>query len=192
MTVDVRMARVLDAAPIAAIYAPSITHGATSFELEPPTATAMAERVAGVLAFAPWLVGLDAAGRVIGYAYASPHHERAAYRWSVNVAIYIDAAHHRRGVGRRLYASLFTLLRMQGFYLAHAGITLPNASSVGLHEALGFRPVGIYRNVGWKLGAWRDVGWWQLELQERPAIPTPPLSPEAASELPEWRAVLGG
>jgi phosphinothricin acetyltransferase len=192
MTVNVRLARAADAARIAEIYAPSITLGATSFELEPPAATVMAERIAQVLAFAPWLVGLDGDDRVIGYAYASPHHERAAYRWSVNVAIYIDAAHHRRGVGRRLYESLFALLRVQGFYLAHAGITLPNASSVGLHEALGFRPVGIYRNVGWKLGAWRDVGWWQLELQERPAIPNAPLSPDEASELPAWRAALGG
>jgi L-amino acid N-acyltransferase YncA len=193
---QVRMATDDDAVQIAAIYRPSVTDGATSFEVQPPEAPEMARRMRSVLAFAPWLVcadgdGPDPSDRVLGYAYASPHNERPAYQWSVNVTVYVHAAHHRRGVGRTLYETLFRLLRLQGFYLAHAGITLPNAGSVGLHEALGFRPVGVYPAVGWKLGGWRDVGWWYLPLQERPATPAPPLSHAHAQALPAWAAVLG-
>jgi len=192
---QVRMARDQDVTQIAAIYRPSVTDGATSFEVEPPSAAEMARRMRAVLAFAPWLVCEDppaAGGGVVGYAYASPHNERPAYQWSVNVTVYVHAGHHRRGVGRALYRTLFQLLRLQGFYVAHAGITLPNPGSVGLHEAFGFRPVGVYPAVGWKMGVWRDVGWWQLPLQERPATPAPPLSHAAAQVLPAWAGVLGG
>ena len=191
---QIRLAREDDAGEIAAIYRPSVTEGATSFEVTPPDAAEMARRMRSVMAFAPWLVGSDdrpgAGGGLLGYAYASPHNERPSYQWSVNVTVYVHAAHHRRGVGRALYRTLFDLLRLQGFYVAHAGITLPNPGSVGLHESLGFRPVGIYPSVGWKLGAWRDVGWWHLPLQARPASPTPPLSHAQAQALPAWAALL--
>jgi phosphinothricin acetyltransferase len=184
----IRMATAADAADVASIYRPYVTDAATSFEVEPPGAAEMARRLESVLAFAPWLVYADEHGGLAGYAYASPHHERVAYQWSVNVAVYIRAAHHRRGIGRALYEKLFPLLRLQGFYAAHAGVTLPNAGSVGLHETLGFRPVGVYRSVGWKLGAWHDVGWWQLVLQERPATPAPPLTLSEARSLAAWPA----
>jgi L-amino acid N-acyltransferase YncA len=141
----IRMADLDDAAGIAAIYRPYVTDAVTSFELDPPGSVEMAGRIQSVLALAPWLVCAGADGHLQGYAYASRHHERAAYRWSVDVAVYISAAHHRRGVGRALYETLFSLLRLQGFYVAHAGITLPNAGSVGLHEAVGFEPIGVYR-----------------------------------------------
>ncbi len=150
----------------------------------------MAGRIQSVLALAPWLVCAGPDGHLQGYAYASRHHERAAYRWSVDVAVYISAAHHRRGVGRALYETLFSLLRLQGFYVAHAGITLPNAGSVGLHEALGFEPVGVYPAVGWKFGAWHDVGWWRLPLQDLVPTPAPPLSLAEAQFLPAWPAAL--
>jgi len=150
----------------------------------------MARRIDAVLAMAPWLVALDDAGDQIGYAYASRHAERAAYQWSVDATVYIREGDHRRGVGRALYRTLFPLLRLQGFYVAHAGITLPNAASVGLHESFGFRPVGVYPAVGWKFGALRDVGWWHLPLQERPATPAPPLPLAEAQRLPSWPATL--
>jgi phosphinothricin acetyltransferase len=104
--------------------------------------------------------------------------------------VYIHAAHHRRGVGRALYDKLLALLRLQGYYVAHAGITLPNAASVGLHESLGFAPVGVYPAVGWKFGAWRDVGWWRLQLQPLAPTPATPLSVAEAQALPDWDAVL--
>ena len=188
--VAIRMAGVGDAAAIAGIYRPYVTGAVTSFEVTPPGAAEMAGRIETVLALAPWLVALDDAGAPIGYAYASRHAERAAYQWSVDTTVYIREGDHRRGVGRALYGALFPLLRLQGFYVAHAGVTLPNAASVGLHESLGFRPVGVYPAVGWKLGAWRDVGWWQLPLQERPATPAPPRPLAEAQELPAWPASL--
>jgi phosphinothricin acetyltransferase len=111
---------------------------------------------------------------VVGYAYASRHHQRASYRWSVDVTVYISAAHHRRGVGRSLYLRLFSLLERQGFYEACAGITLPNDASVALHESMGFVPIGVYRDIAFKHGQWRDVGWWQKTLREHAAGVAPP------------------
>lgn len=164
-----------DAAACAAIYAPYVEGTAISFEAEPPTAEEFAERIATVAERYPWLVAEDADGDVAGYAYASQHHPRAAYRWAVDVAVYVDGSRQRHGTGRRLYEALLERLRELGYRVACAGVTLPNDASVGLHEALGFEPVGVYRRIGWKGGAWHDVGWWQLELL--PADAGPPSEP---------------
>jgi len=120
-------------------------------------------------------------GRVIGYAYAGKHRERAAYRWSVDVSAYVDAQARRSGVGRALYEKLIAILRQQGFHAAFAGIALPNDASVGLHQAVGFTPVGIYKDVGFKLGQWRDTGWWRLALSDDARAPTEPLAFAALS-----------
>lgn len=168
-----------DAAACAAIYAPFVTDGPVSFEEVAPHADAFAERIARLAATHPWLVS-ERDGRVVGFAYGSPHRERAAYRWACDVSVYVDAAHHRRGIGRALYEELLARLRGQRIHVACAGIALPNDASVGLHEALGFELVGIYRGIGWKCGAWRDVGWWQLRLLppladgQSPPEPLPP------------------
>lgn len=176
-----------DAAAMAAIYAPNVTGSVISFEVEPPDAAEMARRIAATTETYPWLV-CERAGTVVGYVYASSHLARAAYRWSVNVSVYIDARQHRSGIGRALYTSLFALLRLQGFYNAYGGITLPNAGSVGLHEAMGFRAVGVYRQVGYKFGAWHDVGWWSLDLQEKSSKePSAPLTPTELAALPDYR-----
>ena len=159
-----------DGAACAAIYAPHVTDGVTSFEEVAPDAPAMAERIRRIQATHPWLVDEGEDGRVTGFAYGSAHSPRASYRWSADVAVYVHPDHHRRGVGRRLYEELFARLRRQGFRVLCAGIALPNPGSVGLHEAMGFTPVGVYRRVGWKHGAWRDVGW---------CVPAEPLPPEA-------------
>lgn len=165
-----------DAAACAAIYAPYVRESAVSFEEAAPDVDGMAPRIRGVTATHPWLVA-ERGGAVVGFAYASRHRERAAYRWACDVAIYVDAAHHRLGVGRRLYEALFERLRAQRFHVACAGITLPNDASVRLHEALGFEPVGVYRAIGWKAGAWRDVGWWQLRLLAATDDGGPPPEP---------------
>jgi phosphinothricin acetyltransferase len=119
-------------------------------------------------------------GIVSGYAYATEHRSRAAYRWAADVTVYIAPDHQRRGIGRALYGTLFELLVRQRLQVAVAGITLPNDASVGLHEACGFKPVGVYPRIGWKAGAWWDVGWWELELIEptdgRPPEPGPPAA----------------
>jgi L-amino acid N-acyltransferase YncA len=165
-----------DAAACAEIYAPYVRTTAISFEGEPPDANQLAERIERYQATHQWLVAEDA-GDVVGYAYACPHRERAAYRWAADVSVYVGPEHHRRGYGRELYGELLAALRRQGFYMVCAGVTLPNEASVALHEALGFTPVGVYRRIGYKLGKWWDVGWWQLALLEPDggAAPTEPI-----------------
>jgi len=166
-----------DAAACAAIYAPYVEGDPTSFEEHAPEADAMAARIARCAATHAWLV-CERDGAVVGFAYAGPHRERAAYRWATDVSVYLDGAHRGRGVGRALYEDLFERLRAQRFRIACAGITLPNDASVGLHEALGFELVGVYRGIGWKAGAWRDVGWWQLRLlPDEPDATGPPPEP---------------
>jgi len=105
-----------------------------------------------------------------GYVYASPFRDRAAYRWSVETTAYVREDCRGSGIGKRLYLALLPRLRELGYYPAFAGIALPDLAGVALHESVGFGPVGIYRNVGVKLGGWHDVGWWQLELRQ-PSVP---------------------
>jgi phosphinothricin acetyltransferase len=153
----------LDAAVCAEIYGPYVRDTSVSFEEQVPTAQDFRARIASTIATHPWLV-LEVGGQVVGYAYASAHRSRAAYRWAADVTVYIAPTHHRSGAGRRLYTELLSRLRRQGFQVACAGVTLPNEASVGLHMAMGFEPVGVYKRIGWKAGAWCDVVWLQLEL----------------------------
>lgn len=173
-TMRIRTATPDDDAAIAAIYAPIVTDTAISFELQPPSRAEMRQRIVATLPLLPWLVGEDAQGAVCGYVYASKFRERAAYQWAVEVTAYVRSDCRGTGVGRRLYTRLFNLLADLGYVQAVAGITLPNDASVGLHEALGFEPATRYRNVGYKHGAWRDVGYWQKALQPLPMAPTAP------------------
>jgi L-amino acid N-acyltransferase YncA len=161
-----------DGARCAAIYAPFVEGSAVSFEYSAPTAEELARRIERYSATHAWLVAEDDE-RVVGFAYATPHRERDAYRWATEVSIYIDPAHHRRGAGRALYRELFEVLGGRGYRIALAGIALPNEASIALHESLGFEPIGVYRAIGWKDGAWRDVGWWQLQLGPQNAAPGP-------------------
>src|SRR5687767_11371269 len=181
----IRLATRADAAAIAAIYAPYCESTVVSFEEIAPSAEEMARRIASVGTTRPWIV-LEQDSRVIGYAYASAHHERAAYRWSVSTAIYVGRGHHHRGAGRALYTTLFALLRALGYYKASAGITLPNPASIGLHEAMGFELVGVYRDIGHKLGAWHDVAWYQAVIQPSPPEPQEPRPIEALLGTPAW------
>jgi phosphinothricin acetyltransferase len=178
----VRLATLADAAGVHAIYAPIVRDTVISFEYEPPTVDEMRVRMAKVLEHFPWLV-YDRDGEVLGYAYASRHSERAAYDWSANVSVYVAAEARRMGVGMALYRALFDLLRRQNIVNVYAGITLPNPASVGLHESLGMTPVGVYHQVGYKFGAWHDVGWWELALVERPAAPAPVVAVAKVSGL---------
>jgi phosphinothricin acetyltransferase len=170
-----------DAAPCAAIYAPSVESAPTSFEEQAPDAAGMAARIAEYTATHPWVVAEDG-GEVVGYAYSCPYQWRPAYRWTATVSVYVAADRVGAGIGRALYEELLARLRRQGFRMAVAGITLPNPASVALHERLGFAQTGVNRAVGWKLGAWRDVGWYQLELTpEPPGVPPDPTPPEPAA-----------
>jgi phosphinothricin acetyltransferase len=152
------------AGDIAAIYAPIVSATVISFETAPPSPEEMARRIETTLAQYPWLVALVDT-RVAGYAYAHAFAQRQAYSWSVETSIYVDSEFRGMGIGRALYDELLGTLRKQGYCRAFAGIALPNAASVALHEAAGFTHIGTYRKVGWKMGAWHDVGWWELDLR---------------------------
>jgi len=149
---------------IAAIYAPIVSSTVISFETEPPSAEEMARRIEVTLAQYPWLVAL-VEDKVAGYAYAHAFAPRQAYAWSAETSIYVHPEFRGVGIGRALYDDLFATLHKQGFCRAFAGIALPNAASVALHEAVGFLHIGTYQRVGWKLGAWHDVGWWEIDLR---------------------------
>jgi L-amino acid N-acyltransferase YncA len=170
----IRDATERDAAACAAIYAHYVEHTATTFEYEPPTAAEMADRIAAAQRGHAWLVLADPAERIVGYAYGGQFKPRAAYRWSCEVSVYLEAGRRRTGAGRALYAALLPRLVGRGLRTAVAGITLPNAASVGLHEAFGFTPVGTYRRIGWKFDTWHDVAFLQLPLVAGADPPTEP------------------
>jgi phosphinothricin acetyltransferase len=177
------MATPRDAAGIHAIYAPIVRDTFVSFELDAPGESQIAQRVAATLRKYPWLVFEDEQG-IAGYAYAGEHRERLAYQWSVDVSCYVHPRARGRGVGKALYQALLRVLRVQGFRNAFAGIALPNDASVALHESVGFTPLGRYRNVGYKLGAWHDSGWWQCAFGEFGLEPeTPRALPELEGEV---------
>jgi len=181
----IRLATAGDAPAVHAIYAPIVQETAISFEYEIPPVDEIRQRILSKAPTYPWLV-LEHNDSILGYAYGGRWRDRAAYSWSVEVTVYVIAPVTRAGVGRALYTSLQAVLRLQGFNMAYAGITLPNAGSVGLHEAVGFRYVGTYSRAGYKFGTWHDVGWWQIELNP-PAIDPQPTQPlPALIATPAW------
>jgi phosphinothricin acetyltransferase len=175
MALHVRLAQASDGQACAAVYDPIVADSAISFETEPPGAAEMSRRIGEVTQRLPWLVAeLD--GAFAGYAYASRHRERAAYRWAVDVALYVGENCRRRGVAAALYRALFDLLERAHYRRAYAGVTLPNEASIGLHRGLGFETIGTYRRVGYKLGAWHDVTWLGRSLGDDRAPPREPLA----------------
>jgi len=152
-----------DAPACVAIYAPYVRETAVSFESEPPTPAQMAERIAAATRTHAWVV-LEEEDRVVGYAYGGPHAQRAAYRFWCEVSVYVEGGRRRTGSGRVLYEALLKRLVARGYRMAVAGMTLPNEASAGLHRAMGFEPVGVYRRIGWKFGAWHDVAWMQRAI----------------------------
>lgn len=168
-----------DAPALEAIYTPIVLETAISFEWTPPTVDAWRERIARVTATYPWLVAVDGGEQVRGFVYAASHREAPSYRWSVNTSAFMHPEARGQGVGKMLYRELHRQLVELGYYQAFAGIALPNAASVALHESVGYRPLGVYEKVGFKFGQWRDVGWWQKELQPPTGEPQAPRSPAA-------------
>jgi len=162
-TLLIRDATSADAAACAALYAPYVLDTAVSFETEPPAAEEMAERIAAAQERHAWLMA-ERDGEVAGYAYAGSWRGREAYSWTAETSVYLARSATGRGLGSALYPALLERLGQLGFRTVVAGMTLPNPASERLHAALGFTPVGVFRRVGWKHGAWQDVGWMQLDL----------------------------
>lgn len=165
MDMTIRPVVLADAGELLDIYAPYITDTCVSFETQVPGIEEFTDRINNIINNYPYLV-CEIDDGIAGYAYASRHRERAAYRYSADVSVYISPAYHRQGIGNALYTTLFDLLRERNIYTVYAGITLPNDASVGLHKSLGFTEIGVYRNVGYKLGKWCDVLWLEKPLKE--------------------------
>lgn len=168
----IRLASPEDAPACAAIYAPYVRDTPVSFEYDPPSTDEMAARIAGTLETYPWLV-CEHEGAVVGFAYAGGFRGRDAYRWSVESSVYVAEAYRGAGVGTGLYTSLLATLHRQGFYTVVAVTSIPNPSSVGFHRSMGFEPIGVVPNVGYKKGAWHDVQFWRFVLRPPAADPDP-------------------
>jgi len=160
---NIRQAKLADAEQLLEIYRPIVQNTATSFELYPPTVQEFSLRIATCIESHDWLV-MEEADKLIGYAYATPHRAREAYKHSVETSVYVHADYRGRGIGIMLYEALFLSLQMHDFHNAYAGIALPNKASIALHQSLGFKPIGIFREIGFKQGHWHDVSWWQRAI----------------------------
>jgi L-amino acid N-acyltransferase YncA len=190
----VRLATEFDAPQIQNIYEPYVIETPATFELDAPDVSDIRRRVIETLVHYPWLVCEDSDGAILGYAYGSQHRVRSAYQWSADVSVYVDRRYHGLGVGKSLYKGLLGILALQGYCTAYAGITLPNPSSVRLHEGLGFTKVGVFKDTGFKLGEWRDVGWWELQLRQydiNPKTPVPFTAIAQSRKVLELLATLG-
>jgi L-amino acid N-acyltransferase YncA len=174
MTKSLRLARIEDSAPILDIYAPYIESTSYTFETEVPTIAEFGRRIESCMQQWPWLV-CEMDGSVAGYAYAAKHRERVAYQWSVESSVYVHHSFERHGVAKALYTALIAILKMQEFRNLYAVINLPNDKSVAFHEKIGFEYFATYANVGYKLGKWKNVGWWQLKLNDYTEEPEPPV-----------------
>ncbi|MBN9483385.1 MAG: hypothetical protein BGO70_12960 [Bacteroidetes bacterium 43-93] len=163
-----------DAAAALAVYAPYVLNTAISFEYEVPPVDDFRNKIEKIIAQYPWLV-CTCNDEIIGYAYGSTHRNRKGYQWSPEVTVYMKEDHHRKGIARLLYSALFDMLRMQGYYSVYAGVLSTNIKSVPFHKAMGFEEIGVFRNIGYKLGEWHSNLWLQYSLQdhllEEPATP---------------------
>ena len=163
-----------DAADIIKIYEPHVTNSHVSFELVAPTEAEMRARIKEYTQSFPWYVW-EENNKVVAYAYASTYRTRAAYQWNAEVSVYVDQDQVKKGVGRRLYEKLINEMKKRGYINLYAVIALPNEASTKFHEAMGFEYLGVYKNVGFKLGKWHDVGWWVLSEKTLPSSPVPIL-----------------
>jgi len=213
MSTRIRLAGCEDVAGITAIYAPIVRNTHLSAEFVVPTIAEMHRRIVETLATHPWLVA-EREGEIAGFTYGTRFRARPAYQWTAEVSVYIRADHHRRGLGRALYASLFECLLVQGFTQAIAVIALPNPPSVSLHESLGFVPVGVFPSVCFKSvakpppnahgmdarknssdpsledGLWYDIGWWRLLLAGQPSPPPTLRTPSELAGTIEWNTAI--
>jgi len=192
MPARIRLAQPADAEQMLAIYTPIVRDTIISFELEPPGSEEFQRRIEHGMQRFPWLV-CDREGELLGYAYAGAYRARPAYQWCCESSVYVAESARGCGVGRALYTSLFKVLELQGYCGVYAGTTLPNPASVALHRACGFSEVGVFRQAGYKHGAWHDVAWWQLRLQDPPSPPDAPAALLAISDTDQLaRAAASG
>lgn len=161
----IRQATVNDSNDILDIYSYYIENTSVSFETETPTVIDFSSRIYLIINTYPYLVYLRN-DKIVGYAYASRHRERAAYQYDVDVSVYIKNSLHSQGIGTALYNNLFEILKFKKYYNAYAGITLPNEKSIALHYKFGFKEIGVHHNTGYKFNKWHDVIWFEKQLKD--------------------------
>jgi L-amino acid N-acyltransferase YncA len=172
--VELRVAVPSDARGILEIYAPHVQGSFCTFETEIPSIEEISQKIEKYTQSKPWLV-CTINNVIASYAYASEHRARTAYQWCCESSVYTHNDFQGKGITHQLYKTLFAMLKMQGYRNVYAGITLPNEASIKLHEKCGFTHFATYENIGYKLGEWKDVGWWKLRLNEYDPEPSPPL-----------------
>lgn len=187
--IRIRLADGRDCASILQIYASFITDTVITFEYRVPTIVEFGKRITNIQEKYPWLV-CEINGNIVGYAYASNFNEREAYDWSVDASIYINPQYHRKKIGKALYFSLFESLKLQGYCNIYAGVTIPNIKSESLHECLGFKTIGVYQNVGYKLGSWHDVKWYGLEIKDHIQSPIKPKDINEINNTIEFKSII--
>jgi phosphinothricin acetyltransferase len=183
---NIRPVNIEDAAAVLAIYAPYIERTSFTFETTVPSLEDFKTRISTYTEKYPWLVA-EEAGKVIGYAYASKHRDREAYQWSVESSVYVAEDYQGKGVAEKLYTALFSILQASGFVNVYAGITLPNPKSYSFHTRIGFEPVGVYKNIGYKLGSWHDVAWLVKVINVHGKEPVAPGGPHPPTPSPKER-----
>ncbi len=171
---NIRLATTGDAAGILVIYAPYISSTSFTFETEVPSEKEFKKRIEDYLINWPWLV-CEINGVIAGYAYGTKYRERTAYQWCVESSIYIHDDFQKQNIGKALYTALIEILIKQGYRNIYAVINLPNDKSVRFHESCGFSYFATYEKVGYKLGKWKNVGWWQLMINEYVMEPEAPI-----------------
>ncbi len=178
-----------DAESALAVYAPYVMSTAITFEEEVPTVEEFRSRIEKITEQYPWVV-CKSEGRVIGYAYVNTHRARPAYRWSPESAVYIASDFHRKGIAKILYETLFSILKLQGFVNVFAGVVIPNIKSEEFHKASGFEEIGIFKQVGYKLGSWHDSKWFQMHFAGRPENPPSPKPITTFTNSFELKSIL--
>lgn len=186
---NIRLVNVNDAAAILEVYKPYVLQTANTFEYDVPTVEEIQNRIKKISAQYPYLV-CEYDGVIIGYAYGSTHRERTAYQWSPEVTVYVSEEFHRKGVARTLYSALFPMLRMQGYHSMYAGVLSTNIKSVEFHRAMGFEDIGLFKNIGYKLGEWHTNLWMQGFLQEHKIAPPVPISIDAIKETEAFKNIM--
>ena len=178
-----------DAEEVLAIYAYYVNNTAITFETEVPSLANFKDRIETTLQTYPWLVALQD-GKIVAYAFAKMHRPTGAYLWSPEVTIYVANDFQGKGIGKSLYEALFALLKLQGFYSVFAGIVLPNPKSIALHQTLGFEEIGVFKNIGFKLGKWHSSQWMQKSLGQDQQIPSKPISISELMKMPKLNEIL--
>lgn len=185
----IRLATPADAAGMLDIYKHYVENTSYTFEYEVPSKQEFEARILAVTPAFPWLV-CELDGQIVGYAYAHKHRDRTAYQWSPESTIYIDHNYHGKGLARVLYETLFEILKLQGFFNVYAGVLSTNENSTAFHKALGFEEIGLFRNIGYKLGEWHSNMWYQLHLAEHHAEPSVPAAFSEMKDSPAITTIL--